>query len=159
MNRAFRSLDTGRFHPAPAHQHNWDKTTCNIKSPLITLWFTSASTGGSLVYAPFNFWFMGLKMLLSPSVFVSLPFLRRAFVFLVCRCLLQIGEVGEVVLLGETDGQREDDHLPLTGHTDKPHVTHRHTNTTDSQGKSKWGNVGSVCVALFNIFHYLSPTK
>lgn len=28
------------FHPAPPHQHNTDKTTCNIKLPVVTLWFT-----------------------------------------------------------------------------------------------------------------------
>lgn len=69
---------------------------------------------------------MAFLNVLSPSLPPSsLPFLWRAFVFFVCRSLLQIGEVGEVVLLGETDGQRQNDHFPFPGYTENPDVTNR----------------------------------
>lgn len=78
------------FHPAPPHQHNTDKTTCNIKLPVVTLWFTFQPWQTAQLY-PFNscayritFFHMVLSLFLS----LSLPFLWRAFILFVGRGLL-----------------------------------------------------------------------
>lgn len=135
MNWVFLSMNKWTFHPVPPHQQKRDKETCNINLPVITLWFTFHpwQTAASAVFAYRNTFLNVFS--LSPS----LPFFWRAFVFFVCRSLLQIGEIGEVILLSKTDGQREDDHLPFTGHTQRTQrlttVHHTHTHTLWSEEK------------------------
>lgn len=54
----------------------------------------------------------------STLIHYLVPLLRRGFL-IGCRCclrrFLQVRDIGKVILLGHTNGQSQDDHLPFTG--------------------------------------------